>query len=87
MDEIFVRVLAEAVAGYLAAAERGTDVAPVHGVAAAWRTLLRLHHPTARRRCPGCARRRGDMCQVWQVAIGYFVATASEPGSGRAGAS
>lgn len=83
MDEIFARALADAVARYLAAAEQAADLAPMGRLVAAWRSLLRLHRPTVHRGCPGCVHRRGEMCNVWRVAIGHFLASSDPEGPGR----
>lgn len=42
-------------------------------LAAAWRTLLRMHESERDGECERCKRGHAGNCTVWQVAIGYFV--------------
>ncbi|MBA0124812.1 hypothetical protein H0B56_04585 [Haloechinothrix sp. YIM 98757] len=85
MDEWFP-LFAAAVWRYLDAAARRADSDPsaaavdVRTLAAAWRTLLRVHRGVEHGgSCARCVRRRRrgggrtEVCSVWQVAIGYFV--------------
>lgn len=74
MDGTLLRVLADAITRYLALAEVGQPSTSQTGqLVAAWRAVLRLHRPTVRAECPGCAHRRGEMCDVWRVAVAYFL--------------
>lgn len=80
MDEILFQVLADNVGRYLDAVDRlAGSQTPLAGnelrrLAAAWRALLRMHHPSGSRRrpCGGCEQKTG-MCTVWRVAGAYFV--------------
>ncbi|WP_092531163.1 hypothetical protein [Amycolatopsis arida] len=62
--------------------ERGPLAPEVVRLVAAWRALLRRHARGADGRCAGCGHRRwwlppahrnGELCTVWQVAVGYFL--------------
>lgn len=47
-------------------------VSDTQKLAAAWRTLLRMHEAGGGE-CARCKRGHAGSCTVWQVAIGYFV--------------
>lgn len=72
MDEVLFGVLAEAVAEYLDAVERAPSGQEARRLAAAWRALLAMHR-AAGRNCRACRGRRGTVCGVWRVAVGYFL--------------
>ncbi|RZS36935.1 hypothetical protein EV193_106169 [Herbihabitans rhizosphaerae] len=97
MDEILFGVLAERVVGYLDTVDKLTSASnalstDAQRMVAAWRALLKLHHPVgARGHCGGCAAgrhfwrgrgRRAAMCTVWRVAHAYFVRRLPGEGSG-----
>jgi hypothetical protein len=73
VDEVLFGVLAENVVNYLDGVARGrAHPDDLRRLAAAWRALLDLHHPTGRRRrCKGC--HNGSMCNVWRVANAFFI--------------
>lgn len=87
MDELLHRALAERIAAYLDTIDRLVTEHPYSAafetrrLVAAWRALLREHHPAGSRgHCAGCGRRHGvrrhagsAMCTVWRVAVAFFV--------------
>lgn len=85
MDELLHRALAERIAAYLDTVDRLVVEQPYSAayetrrLVAAWRALLRQHHPAGSKgRCAGCGRphgvrRHAGMCTVWRVAVAYFV--------------
>ncbi|TDQ05864.1 hypothetical protein [Labedaea rhizosphaerae] len=85
MDELLHRALAERIAAYLDTVDRLVVEQPCSAayetrrLVAAWRALLRQHHPAGSKgRCAGCGRPHGGrghagMCTVWRVAVAYFI--------------
>ena len=86
MDELLHRALAERIGAYLDTVDRLVVEHPYSAtfetrrLIAAWRALLRQHHPAGSKgRCAGCGRphgmrrHRGAMCTVWRVAVAYFI--------------